>query len=77
MEIYTLQEIYNLAGCYDADSDLERDLKVSAYLAKRKYRVIENWPLHHDTVQDQDVEILIVKGNKNGRNQPRHHQASI
>lgn len=67
MQIYTLKQIYDLAGCYDLDGDLERDLKVSAYLNKRKYRVVEQWTA--ETLVDPEIDIIIVKGNTNGRKQ--------
>jgi hypothetical protein len=59
--IITLTQLHDLAGCYHADSDFERDAKVMAWIGPRSYRVVQ----HRDQAinTDSTVQILIIKEN--------------
>ena len=53
----TMSQALNMAGVYDSDSGIERDMKFGHWIAKRKYLIVS---LEHTDVPN-DVEILIIK----------------
>lgn len=61
MEIITLAQARYLAGIYDDDNDLVQDLKLQAWLAGRKYRVVSKPQLDSLDTESQDLDLLITK----------------
>lgn len=60
---YTWDRVTYLAGIYDQDSDLERDLKFECWINRRKYSIITGVSTEKQRKQAQDhgIEILIIK----------------
>ena len=63
MQIYTLSQAKNLAGIHNSDSELEADLKFSAWMGRRQYRVVDADDLadQEPKAQADGVEVLIIK----------------
>jgi hypothetical protein len=59
----TLDEVRNRAGIYQADSELEADLKLAHWVGRQKYRVIsrDQYQTEAPQAQADGVEILIIK----------------
>ena len=64
---YTMTEVIYMAGVYDDDSDFVKDSKITAWIGKRKYRVISSGTATYQQELDQAradaIEILIIKEN--------------
>lgn len=62
MQIYRLTEARNLAGIYNSDSDMESDLKFSAWISNRSYRIVDQQDLSAQPKALADgIEVLIIK----------------
>jgi len=59
----TLSQALNLAGIYDQDSDLERDLKFECWINQRKYKIIavDRYVQEREHCRENGVEVLIIK----------------
>ena len=57
----TVTEAYNMAGVYDSDSELERDLKFSAWVGRENWRCVDS-PEELLKAREDGVEIIIKKG---------------
>lgn len=60
----TMSEVRHRAGISDLDHPLEADMKFSAWMGKKKYRVIDHDLYHQQALEAQadGIEILIIKG---------------
>jgi hypothetical protein len=63
MTEYTWNQILALAGIYEGDSPMERDLKFSYWIKGRKYRIVASvrYAQEREWAIDDAVEILIIK----------------
>jgi hypothetical protein len=59
--VITLDQLHYLSGCYHSDSDFERDAKVTNWIGRRSYCIIDS----RDDVANQPpgIQILIIKEN--------------
>jgi hypothetical protein len=71
MLIVTLKQAQDLAGIYRDDPDMVQDLKLQAWIAGRKYRVIEaveeTWNQVSTQARDEGVTLIITKEKSNGK----------
>jgi len=63
MNEYTWERVTNLAGIYDQDSALERDLKFECWINQRKYIIVTGIGAQQqrEWAQENGIEILIIK----------------
>lgn len=80
MLIISVATLHNLAGVYLSDSELEQDLKISAWLGRQKYRIIDHDPVNYtqqvDDAARDGMQVLIIKESTNV-NKPRHNQICV
>lgn len=58
----TVKEAYDRAGVYDNDSEMERDLKLAAWVHRESWRCVSSQEELEQARKD-GVEIIIKKGN--------------
>jgi len=55
----------NLAGVYDSDSDLERDLKLGSWIGKRSHRCVLRssaaYSADLERARTDGIEVIIIK----------------
>ncbi len=65
----SLDEAYDRADVYDADSEFEKDCKLFAWIGKRKHRCIEfdvvSYSAELEKAVADGIEVLIIKEPKN------------
>lgn len=60
----TLSEAYHMAGIDRSDSDMERDLKLAAWLDRRRWRCVMTQE-ELEQARRENTEVIIKKGNPN------------
>jgi hypothetical protein len=62
MQILTVRQAHDMAGVYDSDSELERDIKFDQYFRHHRYRVADT--VTHEILaecQQENLDFLITK----------------
>jgi hypothetical protein len=62
MQILNVRQAYELAGVYNTDSDLERDIKFDQYFRHYRYRVADT--VTHEILAEcrqENLDFLITK----------------
>jgi len=62
MQILTVPQAYDMAGAYNTDSDLERDIKFEQFFRHHRYRVADSaTPEILAECQQENLDFLITK----------------